>query len=63
MGLTHVSVTLRAAQKSGKKYEAIFLVDTGSSDSMAPAKQLKKIGIFPAGRKVYELADGTKKRI
>jgi predicted aspartyl protease len=28
---------------------------------MASAKQLRKIGISPVGRKVYELADGTKK--
>jgi clan AA aspartic protease len=61
MGLTHVTVTLRATQRSRKKFEAIFLVDTGSSDSMAPAKKLKAIGVSPAGKKVYELADGTKK--
>jgi len=61
MGLTRVTVTLRATQRSRKKFEAIFLVDTGSSDSMAPAKKLKAIGVSPAGKKVYELADGTKK--
>ena len=61
MGLTHVTVTIRATQKSRNKYEAIFLVDTGSSDSMAPRAELKKIGITPIDKKIYELADGSKR--
>lgn len=59
MGATHVTATIRADQKSRKKYEALFLVDTGSTDSMAPAAQMKKAGIRRRGRKTYELADGT----
>ena len=59
MGATHVTVTLRAGEKSRKKYEALFLVDTGATDSMAPAKQLAKAGIRRRGRKAYELANGT----
>jgi len=61
MGLTHVTVTIRATQKSRNKYEAVFLVDTGSSDSMAPRGELKKIGITPIDKKIYELADGSKR--
>ena len=41
MGLIHVTVSLRATQKSRKKYEADFLVDTGATDSMAPARELR----------------------
>jgi hypothetical protein len=49
MGLIHVTVTLRATQKSRKKFEAAFLVDSGATDSMAPASKMKKAGI-PKGR-------------
>lgn len=59
MGLTHVTVTLKALGSSNGIYEADFLVDTGATDSLAPAAQLKKIGVRPVGTTVYELADGT----
>lgn len=59
MGLIHVTVSLRASEKSRKKYEADFLVDTGATDSMAPANALKRAGICKRGRMAYELADGT----
>ena len=59
MGLIHVTTTLRAREKARKKYAAEFLVDTGATDSLAPAKELKKAGIKPRGRMAYELADGT----
>ena len=58
MGLIHVTVTLRASEKSRKKYEASFLVDTGATDSLAPAGELKRIGIHRRGRMAYELANG-----
>src|SRR2546422_5866034 len=57
MGLMRVTTTLRGQQK-GKKYVAEFLVDTGATDSLAPAKELKKAGIKPRGRMTYELANG-----
>lgn len=57
MGLIHVTTTLRAREKARKKYAAEFLVDTGVTDSLAPAKELKKAGIKPRGRMAYELAD------
>jgi len=59
MGLIHVTVTLRATAKSRKNYEADFLVDTGATDSMAPAAKLRRAGIRPRGRMTYELADGS----
>jgi hypothetical protein len=58
MGLIHVTTTLRASERARKKYAAEFLVDTGATDSIAPAKQLRKAGIKPRGRMAYELADG-----
>ena len=59
VGAIHVTVSLRANQKSRKKYEADFLVDTGATDSLAPASKLKKAGISRSGRMNYELADGS----
>jgi len=41
-------------------YQANFLVDTGASDSMAPARELRRMGVESVGTKVYELADGTR---
>jgi clan AA aspartic protease len=58
MGIIHVTVSLKSTVRSRKKYEADFLVDTGATDSMAPAKELQKAGIKPVGRMSYELADG-----
>jgi clan AA aspartic protease len=59
MGLTHVSVALKVPGASNGSYEAVFLVDTGATDSMAPASELAKAGIHPIGRTSYELADGS----
>src|SRR5437868_4864187 len=59
MGAIQVTVRLRSHEKSRKKYEALFLVDTGSTDSMALGSGLKKAGIRPRGRMAYELADGS----
>ncbi|MBN1759069.1 MAG: hypothetical protein JW863_12165 [Chitinispirillaceae bacterium] len=59
MGLTMVTVELRDLAKSHKPYEAPFLVDTGAVDCLVPASKLKRAGIKPEGRSVYELADGT----
>ena len=59
MGLIHVTVSLAASPFSRKKYQADFLVDTGATDSLAPASKLREIGIKPVGKTSYELADGT----
>src|SRR5919108_476392 len=59
MGLVHVTVALKGVGSSNGTYEADFLVDTGATDSLAPAAELRKIGVQPVGTTVYELADGT----
>ena len=61
MGLTKVTTKLTSFVAPESSYEAIFLVDTGATDSMAPADELEKIGVAREGRMVYELADGTVK--
>src|ERR1041385_5263941 len=59
MGFVHIPVAVRPPG-STENYEALFLVDTGAIDSMAPSNELTRIGIQPVGRKMYELADGSR---
>ena len=59
MGLMHVSVVVRKPGALHGGYEALFLVDTGATDSMAPASALAEAGIPAIGRSSYELADGS----
>ncbi len=59
MGLTYVTTKLLPVGAGGGEFEAQFLVDTGATDSLAPAQELKRIGVTLAGRTAYELADGT----
>ena len=59
MGLTHVTTTVRRLAGRGKGFAAEFLFDTGAVDCLAPAKALRKAGIKPEGKNVYELADGS----
>jgi len=40
-------------------YEADFLVDAGATDSLVPGAELRKIGVQPVGKTVYELANGA----
>lgn len=42
MGLTDVTVTIKETINSKERYEADFLVDTGSTDCMASTKELRK---------------------
>jgi clan AA aspartic protease len=57
MGLTHVVVKI-GSLRSDDFYDANFLVDTGAVESMAPASELKRVGIKPVGKRTYELASG-----
>jgi len=60
MGLTHVTVALSNPGDRMRRWEGLFLVDTGAVDCMAPAKWLREIGIQPEGKRAYELADGKR---
>ena len=57
MGLTHIAVKVRN-RDSKDTFTANFLVDTGATDSMVPASELKRIGVQPSAKKPYELANG-----
>ena len=61
MGLVHVAVTLQSIDGNAVPYSADFLVDTGATDSLAPAAALRRAGIEPVGKMAYELADGTRR--
>ena len=56
--LTRVAVRLRSFS-SNDFYQSQFLVNTGATDSLAQASELKKIGIKAIGKMAYELATGT----
>jgi clan AA aspartic protease len=53
----HVLTTVKAFGTT-RNYEALFLADTGATDSMAPASKLLQIGITPIGQRRCQLADG-----
>ena len=59
MGATHVTVTIRNPAEPERTWEGLFLVDTGSTDSLVPRPYLEAIGLKPKGRRIYELADGS----
>ncbi len=42
-----------------RRWEALFLVDTGATDCCVPGNRLREIGLRPQGQRTYELADGT----
>ena len=59
MDATYTEVTIRALNGRKKSFKAKFLVDSGAIDTIAPASDLKRIGIKKVGRESYELADGS----
>jgi clan AA aspartic protease len=59
MGATHVTVTVVNPADSERRWDGLFLVDTGATDCLVPAKCLRAIGISPKSKRVFELADGT----
>ena len=63
MGVTHVTATVRNPAQPDRFWEGLFLVDTGATDCLVPGKHLKEIGLVPKGKRTYELADGSEKRL
>ena len=61
MGRTKVTVKLGNPAAPERIYEALFLVDTGATDCLAPGEELRKIGVREEGRMAYELAAGQVK--
>jgi clan AA aspartic protease len=59
MGVTKVTTNLTNLEGERGSYEDLFLVDTGATDSLAPADELEAIGVRRVGKMAHELADGT----
>ena len=50
MGFTRVTVSIKALRSRNGVYESLFLVDTGATDCLAPAKKLSEIGVEAVGK-------------
>ena len=59
MGITQVTVAVTNPADTERRWEGLFLVDTGAIDCMVPGNRLREIGIKPEAKRTYELADGT----
>jgi len=59
MGAVHVTTAVSNPGDPERRWEGLFLVDTGAIDCYIPGKRLREIGIEPVGTRSYELADGT----
>jgi clan AA aspartic protease len=59
MGTTHVTVAVANPSDPERRWEALFLVDTGATDCYVPASKLREVGIQPRGKRTYVLADGS----
>ena len=57
--VTPVTVAVCNPGNPERRWEGLFLVDTGAIDCMVPGNHLREIGIEPDGKRTYELADGT----
>ena len=56
--MIRVAVSLRTLEGNGEPYSADFLVDTGSTDTLVPGSELRRLGLRVIDRRRYELADG-----
>lgn len=63
LGHTYAEITVRPLAGSTKFWKGMALVDTGATDTFLPSSVLRKLGIEPAARRVYELADGTEQNL
>ena len=63
MGVTHVTAVVRNPAEPDRTWEGLFLVDTGATDCLVPRQRLESIGLEPKGQRIYELADGSERRM
>ncbi|MGH8474707.1 MAG: clan AA aspartic protease [Methylococcales bacterium] len=63
MGATYVTVTIRNPASPDKFWQGLFLVDTGAIDCLVPGDRLESIGLRPKAQRIYELADGSEKKM
>jgi clan AA aspartic protease len=60
MGITYVELDVANVAEPKKSERVEFLVDSGATYSVVPARILRKLGIKVVDRKEFRLADGTK---
>lgn len=60
MGATRKRLFVKESQKSRRRIEVQFLIDSGAIYSVVPSKQLKILGLKPYKNVEFVLADGTK---
>ena len=63
MGIVQVTVTIRNPAEPERSWDALFRVDAGSTDCVAPASALRSIGLAPKGRRTYELPNGREETV
>ena len=63
MGATHVTVTIRNPADPARSWDGLFLVDTGTTNSLVPRACVEAIGLEPEGQRVDETADGREVRM
>ncbi|MBI3465012.1 MAG: retroviral-like aspartic protease family protein [Planctomycetes bacterium] len=61
MGITYAKVTIKNITAPKRSFTEQFLVDTGATDTLVPARLLRQIGIRPTGRRTYALATGRRR--
>jgi clan AA aspartic protease len=59
MGVVYADTEITNLKENGGSYACPFLVDTGATNSVAPADELEKIGITRELKQSYLLADGS----
>lgn len=59
MGITQVTVAVSNPVDKERRWEGLFLVDTGAIDCLVPRDALSGLGIEPEAQRTYELTDGS----
>ncbi|MFN0137977.1 MAG: hypothetical protein ACKVS9_17885 [Phycisphaerae bacterium] len=59
MGVARVTVSVAPIGSSVRRWKGEFLVGSGASTTMVPAKVLRELGIEPFRKEPRELADGS----
>lgn len=63
VGHVYTDITVRPLGGATKSWKGRALVDTGATDTFLPTGVLRKLGIRPAARRSYELADGSEQEL
>ena len=59
MGFVYAVTEVTNIMGGEESYSMPFLVDTGATDTVIPAKELDRLGVKREEKSNYELADGT----